>query len=320
MERNNLFDFYKGILMWGVIWGHCVTSLLNGDDNNVSIHLLFRTYDMPFFMLISGYFLTFSIKKYSLKQLLFNKVTTILLPTVFWGLINSHNIGSSFYFLYSVFFSSIIIIIADKCLHNKWVRNTFVVLIITVLHLQSYRLWNMPYLFPYFVIGYWGCIINRKFNIAVVLTIFVACFCYWDSSYTIWNAGANLLQPNGVALALFFRTIIAITGIVVFREFMNILYVYLERSGEKTLRFILDCGKNTLALYILHSIVLGHFINRIVRLICRHVEFNPFNYNDMVLGYVYAPWLSVFIMWLLLFVIRWCKAHKYTNKLFGFKI
>lgn len=84
MERDNKHDFYKGLLMWGVVWGHCITVLLNGAENNIGIHLILRTYDMPFFMLISGFFFAFSIKKYTLKDLLKNKITTILLPTFFW--------------------------------------------------------------------------------------------------------------------------------------------------------------------------------------------------------------------------------------------
>ena len=54
MERNSSVDYYNGMLMWWVVWGHTITCLLQNAPSEVGIHPIFRKYDMPFFMLISG--------------------------------------------------------------------------------------------------------------------------------------------------------------------------------------------------------------------------------------------------------------------------
>lgn len=322
MERDNKHDFYKGLLMWGVVWGHCITVLLNGAENNIGIHLILRTYDMPFFMLISGFFFAFSIKKYTLKDLLKNKITTILLPTFFWGLLNSRfsNIGqNAFYFLYAVFFSSAILAIIVKLLRIQVLQYCSIVSTIFLLHIQPYSLWNLPYLFPYFVLGYYGFIIKTNYNMPLAITVFVICLCFWNSSYTVWNAGSNILLGGGICRILILRTVVAISGIIVVREIMDILYKYLSQNYKSIFDFILLCGKNTLALYILHSILLTQLFSRIVRLICKCFNFNPFNYNELLCGYVLAPWISIILMWGLVRFICLCKKYKYTEKLFGFK-
>ena len=322
MERNNIYDFYKGFLMWGVVWGHCITALLNGDANNNGIHLILRTYDMPFFMLISGFFFSFSVQKYTLKTLVMNKITTILLPTIFWGLILSKFRDiDSFYFLWAVFLSALIIAVVQKAHLPSYSNIMIYGLILIILHIQPYSLWNLPYLFPYFVLGYYGVIIKKHYNVAWAIIVFVTCLCFWKSSYTIWNAGSDILSGGrGLALILTLRTIVAISGIIVIRELMDVLYAYFEKNKKSWFDFIILCGRNTLALYILHSVVLIQFVSRIIRVICSFFHDNPFNYNEEFLGYILAPLLAILMLWICIYVILWCQNHKYTDKLFGFKV
>ena len=57
MNRNAKWDFYKGMLIWGVVIGHMITALKAGGDCYVWLHTFLRTYDMPMFAFISGYFI-----------------------------------------------------------------------------------------------------------------------------------------------------------------------------------------------------------------------------------------------------------------------
>lgn len=297
--------------MWGVIWGHSITALLNGETNHNSIHLILRTYDMPFFMLISGYFFAFSFNKYTFKKLILNKVTTILFPTILWSLISSnfHSIYG-YYFLYAVFFSSIIMTIIEKLVPYHKLKYILLITVITTLHMQPSDLWNLPYLFPYFVLGYYGVIIIKRFNLAAALTAFTICLCFWNSTYSIWKAGADLLHytpPERLLGIITFRTIIALSGIIVVKELFGMLYDYLEKENHLFLEFIQSCGKQTLALYILQHIVVFSILKRVVHKICSHFDFNLFNLNEPLLGYVLAPWISLIIMWILLVFISWTK-------------
>lgn len=59
IKQTNRFewpDYLKGILMFGVVWGHLITTFLDGSPNHISIHWIIRTFDMPFFMLFPDIF------------------------------------------------------------------------------------------------------------------------------------------------------------------------------------------------------------------------------------------------------------------------
>lgn len=157
MERNERIDFYKAMLMLGVVWGHCITNLLVGDDNTIGIHVIVRTYDMPMFMLISGYFLAFSMEKRTWSTLVKEKVMRIALPMIFWGLLICKgkviNVFDCFYFLSALFLSSIVVLTIGKI--NKLCIQIITFIFVTiVLNFIPLYLWNLSYLFPYFVLGY----------------------------------------------------------------------------------------------------------------------------------------------------------------------
>lgn len=155
MNRNEKFDFYKGILMFGVIWGHTITNLLCGSQNNIDIHWIMRTYDMPLFMVISGYFMSFTLSRKSLYQAIKDKVTMILLPTLIWGLIITYgkSVGP-LYFLWAIFYSSLIMAILCKVVKSNVLRSIICVIIVISLNFAPFTWSNMSYLFPFFALGY----------------------------------------------------------------------------------------------------------------------------------------------------------------------
>lgn len=64
ISRNEDIDFYKGILMWGVIYGHMIKGInVSFNFDSDFLYAFIRIFDMPFFMILSGYFLNKSIKK-----------------------------------------------------------------------------------------------------------------------------------------------------------------------------------------------------------------------------------------------------------------
>ena len=58
-QRILQYDLYKGLLMFSVILGHTFTAI----SVNSYLHIFIRSFDMPFFAFISGYFLRKSCKK-----------------------------------------------------------------------------------------------------------------------------------------------------------------------------------------------------------------------------------------------------------------
>lgn len=327
MARDTRFDFYKGMLIWGVVWGHTITALLNGQINDVGIHPIMRTYDMPFFMVISGLFFSLSIKRYNLLTLIKNKVTTIALPVAFWALalsLGRSNPLSSSYFVWAVFWSSVIMGVINNFVKKKYLQQLSYILIIIGLHLISinpYTIYNLPYLFPYFVLGYyawsWGEY-GRKY-VLYIIPIFVILLCYWDTQYTIWNIGSFVLDnKNRVILAIIFRTALALTGIVVASVVFDLLHSFLSDKYPRVNSFICNFGQETLGIYILHAFVIFRLLGFVVKLVEKSSG-NIFASNHLLLGYVLAPLFSLIVIFFLYHFIRVCKNNKYLKYLFGFK-
>ena len=325
MARDPRFDFYKGMLIWGVIWGHVITALLNGDVNDIGIHRIFRTYDMPFFMAVSGYFFSFSTKKYKLGQLLLNKASMIALPALIWGIIlhpGKMPFGYS-YFLWAVFWSSVFVGILSL-IQSRAVQIVACILLTIGLHFvpcSPVTIYNLPYLFPYFAIGYyaWDLIEQGRRHSLAAVFVFITALCFWNSSYNIWNIGANVLDGGSIYTAIILRSVLAISGIMTASVFFDILYGYLSDLYPKVCSFFVKTGQETLGLYILQDFAVFTLLAYAVQIAERRLGMNFLAGNHLLLGYLIAPAVSLVIMIILYQVIKWCKGRKYFKFLFGIK-
>lgn len=314
--------------MIGVIWGHLITNLLCGDPNTISIHWIFRTYDMPLFMLISGYFLSQSLKKRSTVQLLVDKITTILLPTMLGCLVycfmyNTFNVSKFLYFLWAIFISSEIIIICNFA--KKSNLKIFLMLIpLILLHLTSRSLFNLPYLYPFFLLGYFGFGLDGKVKEdfrKYFVFLFVVLLCFWSKQYTIWKVSSNLRIADTYTLFIIgFRLFIGVVGCIAVMHLFDILFEYMSKRKSWLYTFIIKSGKETLALYVCQDYICFIVINKLASHVRNTLGYNLFNLNESFLGYVIAPTLSLITMVFILRVTDVIKSNRYTAKLLGFKI
>ena len=319
-------DFYKGILMFGVIWGHSITNLLAGDQNNISIHWIMRTYDMPMFMVISGYFLAFSLAKCDLKTILKDKMTTILFPVVLWDLITTYGTSlGHLYFLWAIFLSSVITALIAELVKSFKIQCVLFAFVTVLLNFIPLSLWNLSYLFPFFAIGY----IIGKQNLhpmryigggGVLFLLFVLLLSFWTQEYKIRNTGAYFTDftLNSLAIVLF-RYAIGFVGCWCFAFFMNIFYEYYTQHRTSVYEFVVRSGKETLALYILQDIFLFKIVKNLMLFLSKEMGYNPLNSNEAILGYVIAPVLSLSLLFLLMKMIQVTKSCKYTKYAFGGK-
>lgn len=117
VARDIRIDFIKGMLMWSVVYGHSIDALCGGLPHNpVWLHLFVRTFDLPFFMVISGYFLRQSLQRKAFGRCFVDRVTMLFVPICFWTLLRGHlNVFiGMYYFLWAVLMCSIICAIAYK--------------------------------------------------------------------------------------------------------------------------------------------------------------------------------------------------------------
>ena len=314
--------------MLGVIWGHLITNLLCGEPNTISIHWIFRTYDMPMFMLISGYFLSHSLQKRSSAQLFFDKITTILFPTVLgcvgYCLMYKHlNVSKHLYFLWAIFVCSEIIIICNF-VKRKTVKYFLMTIPLILLHLTSRRFFNLSYLYPFFLLGFSGFGLNGKIfdnNKKYFVFLFIALLCFWSTKYTIWKVSSNLRFADlHTIFIIVFRLFIGCIGCIAAMHIFDILFEFMVKRKSWLYTFIIKSGKETLALYIFQDYICFVLIKRIANHIENIMGYNIFNFNESFLGYVIAPTLALIIMALILRVTEIIKSNKYTTKLLGFKI
>ena len=168
MKRNSKLDFYKGVLMWGVIYGHSITALqVNCGTYVPFLTTIFRTYDMPFFMVISGFLLHNSIIYNTISELIKKRLYSLVLPLFSWiivlGILKEGMIFYdikqatvySLWFIWCVLFCTFVTIVLYAV---SGMRNSLFIigagLITFFFHVTDFSLYNIGYMFPFFVAGY----------------------------------------------------------------------------------------------------------------------------------------------------------------------
>ena len=137
-------------------------------------------------------------------------------------------------------------------------------------------------------------------------------------SYTPWRVSALAWRTNLFAVAIYvYRTILAVTGIIIMSHILRVFMLHLESNSFVRDTFVRS-GHETLASYILQTII----IERVMRRICRSV-IEYFNYSFSVeyiniVGYVIALIVSFFALWGFLMVIRSIKKIPVIKYSFGF--
>lgn len=320
--------------MWGVIWGHTITALRAGQGQPVWILTFFRTYDMPLFMLLSGYFLAKSMSHKSAVEVALDRIGMILIPLFFWEIIigltgplfvSVKNLFS-LWFLWSLVGCTGISIVIFGVVKSKKLAVCLMAAVIVLIHCLNFIPFNIGYMLPFFTLGYCIQLIGdidgiRSFKFRGFAVIaFVVMQCFWSGQYNVWNAGTYILDNLGKTLPIIlFRGCIGIFGCLVMPVLFDILYDKLIHTRWKT--FFVSAGKETLLLYILQSVVIEKGLSKLCLLLTNFLGWNPLTANMRFLGYVMAPAIALTCIFALLGCI--CILHKIPcryNCLTGFRL
>ncbi len=346
--RNDRFDYFKGILMFGVLFGHAINSYNVGGGVGVPLHALIRTYDMPFFMLISGLFFARSADRYVPWKNIVNKITSILVPLLLWNtlfysikcvVITLKGTGgfsmeallrslAGSWFLWSALICSCLMIVICGIWKSVWMRAIVSILISVLLLFLPFDPWHIAYMFPFYAIGFFlervlARFTEKQTNIlkSVSVALFVVLFCFWKTKYNIWNAGSYVLGGGlDTLFAVVFRFLIGCTGCVsasvvfdIFRKAENPVMSFINRE-------FISVGKNTLTLYLLQGFVLEFLFARTIEILVQALNGNPFIANARLLAYVIAPVTAFVCMAVLNRMILLMKRIPLLGKyIFGFK-
>ncbi len=349
--RNDKLDYFKGILMLGVVIGHLITAFKAGDTSEVYIHTFLRAFDMPFFMLISGYFMAKSVDRYIPWRNALNKVSTILIPLAIWlsifyvlrELVSYVVSEASFsirgyltyltqasWFLWSAFICSVLMIAVCGIFKKQEIRFAVSIILSLGCLFIPEDMYNIAFMFPFFALGFFIDFVKEKIGekaVNIIKTASVACFivliCFWSMDYTVWSTGSYLLGGNFKAtlMAVLFRFFIGATGCVTMSVVFDILYL----SSNKVLAFInknlVSVGKNTLMIYLFQGFVVEFVFARVMVKVVNIIGRNIFVSNTTLLGIIISPITAFICIVVLNFVINKLKKLPKVGKyIFGFKI
>jgi fucose 4-O-acetylase-like acetyltransferase len=288
------------MLIWGVVIGHMITVLKCGSDTTVWLHTFLRTYDMPMFAFICGYFLRKSIYKHSWKNVMLRKIETILYPTVLWNVILNvltRNMSIYLWYLWSIFFCSIIVCSIVNISDKKWVRNLLFVVVILVTHCGVGSAVNLGFLlFPCIVGFYYNSIefflqqhtnsIQRRGIGIMCCIVFIIMQLFWRTEYSVWSVGTDITAGFRIFFLVVYRGAIGIVGCFVIMHVYNLI---LRIKKTYIIDIICTWGKSTLEIYILQSLFVEIIGGKIIGLIVNRIGVNPFILSGSFLGFVIAP-------------------------------
>lgn len=325
--RDDRYDFARGILMLGVVWGHMITALKYGSDSPSWILAFFRTYDMPAFAFITGIFLKKSIENHSFKENILNKVGMILIPTAIWCLLFNFFIGdftihfSEYWFLWATFYSTIIIICVERVFRGKrWLQILALMAFLVITHTGIWDRWNVGFLLFPMIVGYFFDDIKKKLSQRILdlapwilLGVFTLLQCFWSTDYNVWNAGCNMLADSGRnALFVLYRGVIGLIGSVLMIHIFKWLFFALKGTQNLVTQKILQggvlLGKVTLEIYILQSVLVTAYGATLVRKVSELMGFNPIIANLPLLNMFIAPILSIIAIIIMYFIQKAIKC------------
>jgi fucose 4-O-acetylase-like acetyltransferase len=322
-QRNLTADVLKGWIILGVLISHSNTMLnsLRGvtwQGSFISLHV--TAYAMPLFIMISGYFLWFSLKKRPHIQVLKKRIVSIGIPILIWAGIpaviewvtNTVNNGFSLsgliriglriifteklYFLPCLLVCTVLVVFVDWLMgkiKNKKASIAIgaVIYCILILGLHCIRIYfhYIPFLFPYFLLGYLVSkysLLNKK-GIRILLyglsILFFVLYPFYKPENSYFYLSSYILKNTLAVLPpLIHRFVLGLCGSALFYTVFRFLC---QKAGHtKPIQGLAFLGTKTLELYIISSFV-QHGLKAIAKLLIQDVSI----LTDLTVPLLLAP-------------------------------
>lgn len=291
LPQINNINILRGFAIFLVILGHCIQHG-SGEEYyiNASYYssILFKSiygFHMPLFMVISGFLFSISIKKWTTKKLISNRLL-LLLPIFVWNFIihfkqylstllalgflpfiKEYILSSlySFWFLWALFYCCMIVLIVHKFFKDSYIIY-FLGFILTFFVTDNYCGAASKYLYPFFVLSYlYGNLkskgidfkfqsLKNKLLPALFLIYGILIFFYKEKHY-IYTSGYIIIgkDPSQIIVNLY-RLLVGLIGCILC---IIIIQKFHEHFDHNFILFIFSqLGKHSLGLYIIPSILI----------------------------------------------------------------
>lgn len=283
-------NIIKGLLIVTVTWGHSISmcnSLRNVQWYDSPLNVFFTSFEMPLFILISGFFLHISLEKHSLKEVLRKRVVAVVPVLLFWVCIptiisfcSSKNMvflgggrellkllwSNIFYgdlwYLSSYLTCSILVLamelITRKSKNNIYVEAFLFFVVFLGVHIFTVVPSLVTSLFSFFCTGYFVSkykLLNKVNDVSTKNIIYIFCtFCIlYFGLYIKYDSSLSIYILNPYLhsakdlFILVYRFVLAISGCIVF----SCVGIFVKNSAIKIGKGVEILGGKTLQIYIL---------------------------------------------------------------------
>lgn len=341
ISYNKKIDILKAVAIISAVLGHSIQfgsgeQVLNmGAYFDNIIFKVIYSFHMPLFMLISGYLFYFSMKKYTFIQLIFSRITTLIIPILAWSVIpfcvevykmreisfvNIFRIYiksmlDTLWFLWAIFYCSMVVLLINRFMKDN-VLIYLTIFIVSFFVTDSYNFSLYKYMYPYFLFGYFynkyskriskfEKLITKKIFFQVLLCViyFIMFGMYTRESY-IYTTGYMLWGKDwSYQLEIdIYRLAIGVVGssvVILFVDFIS------TKMSEKVLGVVTYIGKNSLGIYIVSGLCFSYILPEITR-------------NVQIINYFVVLSEASIIVFCSLIVVNLIKKSVFLNKiLFG---
>lgn len=296
-KRDNYYDYLRGIAIFLVFLGH---SLQYGHGESYLHSQLFwqspymkviYSFHMALFVLISGYFSFFSIKRHG--NLPFIKKRLILsVPNITWTAVLMvmmkvigrnvypidfiRNMFDCFWFLWTILFSSLLLTFIEFIIPKKLRLISYIAIFFIFLFTpDGIWLYAHKYMFYYFVFGYYAGkmdffqqLKNKKICMISFLTWAFLLLFYNKESY-IYTSKFSLLNRGGYKQSLHifgvdaFRFIIGFAGCFFIISITLLLWNKINHDKNCLTNTLVILGRNSLPLYIISRYIYSYGVYRL---------------------------------------------------------
>jgi fucose 4-O-acetylase-like acetyltransferase len=291
--RTLWVDYTKAIGIMLVVYGHVSRGLYNAQiPMNESLFKLIDSviysFHMPLFFFLSGLFFVSSLRKRGLKGLIANKIDSIFYLYIIWSVLQggialvfnklaNHSISlqdiisvfweptAQFWFLYSLFFVTLIATLVYAKLDQKYALVVFVIAsFIVIFNMPSYGITPLIFALPYlcfFMFGIYFNQIERFFSANKYKLLFPLALLFIGAQWAMLNK-LNVVPNQWLSATKLTTTLISILFTV--NVCMCLANNKLVEKHTKSLSFI---GTSSMIIYLTHvitgsgtRIVLQHFL------------------------------------------------------------
>lgn len=305
-SRLATFDLLKLFAIFLVVWGHCIQYFQTEIFYNQPVYRIIYSFHMPLFMAIVGFFST-KLSSLSISKIILKKLTQLIIPSISTGLIiwiafiREFSVDcflnlllNNMWFLKSAFLCCILYSFTF-IFENKNIK--LIYLFVSILLSQIITLYNLPIMYPCFLLGAYLHKIyplksgNLQLINIISFLIFLILLLFWDSSFWQHN---DVITPISVKIFnRVYRIAIGYAGTIFFISLFELYHKKILNTEVGKL--MCDYGKFTLGIYILQTIIVEILLSSYI---------NLDNINFITYNFILTPFIALLVIFTCLFLIK----------------